>query len=105
MKSYKVIALSVGGLNNKIFNSGDEVFENNFKPGRADELVKSGFLKELSAQYEVPPVKSLGAKVPLSIDEFEVTDIKQNLTNFNVTFDLNATKEELYNLWLSVSQK
>lgn len=105
MKSYKVIALSVGGLNNKIFNSGDEVFENNFHTGRADQLVKEGFLKEISEEQELPALGSLSGKTPLGIDEFEVTDIKQNLTNFNVTFDLNATKEELYNLWLSVSQK
>lgn len=105
MKSYKVIALSVGGLNNKIFNSGDKVFENNFYPGRADQLVGSGFLKEIAQQEEVPPLDNMNSKTPLGIDEFEVTDIKQNLTNFKVDFDSNATKEELYNLWLSVSKK
>lgn len=105
MKSYKVIALSVGGLNNKIFNSGDEVFENNFHPGRADQLVVSGFLKEIKESEDLPILDSLNSKTPLSIDEFEVTDIKQNLTNFKVDFDSNATKQELYNLWLSVSQK
>lgn len=105
MKSYKVIALSVGGLNNKIFNSGDEVFENNFHPGRADQLVVSGFLKEITGQEELHNLGSIIGKTPLGIDEFEVTDIKQNLTNFKVNFDSNATKEELYNLWLSVSQK
>lgn len=45
MKSYTVIALSVGGLGKKIFNSGDTVYENNFRPGRAEELVAQGFLK------------------------------------------------------------
>lgn len=105
MKSYKVIALSVGGLNNKIFNSGDEVFENNFHPGRADQLVVSGFLKEITGQESLPNLGNLIGKTPLGIDEFEVTDIKQNLTNFKVDFDSNATKQELYNLWLSVSQK
>lgn len=45
MKKYKVIALSVGGLGNKIFNAGDIVLESNFIPGRADELVKQGFLE------------------------------------------------------------
>lgn len=48
MKKYKVIALSVGGLGNKIFNAGDIVLENNFIPGRADELVKQGFLEPIT---------------------------------------------------------
>lgn len=44
-KTYIVIALSVGGLGNKIFKSGDEVKENNFYEGHADKLVDQGFLK------------------------------------------------------------
>lgn len=47
MKQYEVIALSVGGANNKIFNSRDKVTEDNFKEGRAEELVAGGFLKEI----------------------------------------------------------
>lgn len=42
---YRVIALSVGGSNNKIFDSGDIVKTENFKEGRAEELVKLGFLE------------------------------------------------------------
>lgn len=47
-KTYRVIALSVGGLSNKIFESGDVVTEDNFLPGRAAELVAQQFLVELS---------------------------------------------------------
>lgn len=41
---YKVIALSVGGLKNKIFNSGDLVTEKDFAEGEAEKLVKSKHL-------------------------------------------------------------
>lgn len=44
MAKYKVIALSVGGLGNKVFKLNDEVSENNFPKGHAEELVKKGFL-------------------------------------------------------------
>lgn len=46
MKKYIVIALSVGGMGNKIFRCNDVVNEDQFLPGRADELVESGFLRE-----------------------------------------------------------
>ncbi len=45
IKLYKVIALSVGGLNKKIYHSGDVVSELAWVNGRAEELVKLGFLK------------------------------------------------------------
>lgn len=55
MKKYKVISLSVGGLGNKIFSSNDIVAEDNFLPGRAEELVNQKFLKPLddSAKEEI----------------------------------------------------
>lgn len=55
-RSFKVIALSVGGLGNRIFNSGDEVFENNFPEGHADELMRGGFLEEIKEPEEKKPV-------------------------------------------------
>lgn len=53
MKEYKVIALSVGGLNNKIFNSGDIVNDKQFVQGHAEKLVEQGFLKPLHHTKEV----------------------------------------------------
>lgn len=47
MAKYKVIALSVGGLNKKIYNSNDIVTEENFPEGNVPELVKGGFLEEI----------------------------------------------------------
>jgi hypothetical protein len=52
MKKYEVIALSVGGLSNKIFNSKEIVSEDAFEKGRADELVQKGFLKEIDLSEE-----------------------------------------------------
>jgi hypothetical protein len=48
-RKYEVIALSVGGQNNKIFNCGDKVTDANFGKDRADELVKGGFLKPINS--------------------------------------------------------
>ncbi len=47
MAKYKVVALSVGGLNKKIYNSGDIVTAENFPSGNAELLVKGGFLEEI----------------------------------------------------------
>lgn len=44
---FKVIALTVSGFNKKIHRNGDEVTEKDFPPGRAAELVKKEFLKEI----------------------------------------------------------
>lgn len=45
MAKYKVIALSVGAMSNKIFHSGDIVEDSAFPQGHAEQLVKEGFLK------------------------------------------------------------
>lgn len=60
MKTYKVIALSLGGIGNKIFSSGDLVSESNFIEGRASELEAQGFLveeKESEVKTEKPSKK------------------------------------------------
>jgi hypothetical protein len=71
MKQYKVIALSVGGRANKIFSAGDTVNEDNFIPGRADELEKLGFLKSTGSNDEVP------APVFSEEIEVEVTNVEK----------------------------
>jgi len=47
MTKYKVIALSVGGLNKKIYNSNDIVTAENFPEGNISGLVSGGFLEEI----------------------------------------------------------
>lgn len=65
MKKYKVIALSVGAKSNKIFSAGDQVSEDAFEEGVADELVKKGFLKDIDelnleeSQDEIPDQNEL----------------------------------------------
>jgi hypothetical protein len=58
MAAYIVIALSVGGHSNKIFNAGDEVTEADFQPGEAEILVEKGFL----AEGDTPPEARKKAK-------------------------------------------
>jgi len=65
MPNYKVIALSVGGKGNKIFNSGDTVTELNFPEGNAAKLVEEGFLELLDAPEPT---------VELPATEIEVVD-------------------------------
>lgn len=47
MAKYKVICLSVGGLGNKIFKSGDIVTDDNFPEGNAQELVKGKYIEPI----------------------------------------------------------
>lgn len=58
MTKYKVIALSVGAKNNKIFKSGDIVTADAFHEGHADKLVEQGFLELVVEKAEAPKVKA-----------------------------------------------
>lgn len=49
MKSFKVKALSVHGLGNNMYSSGDIVTEANFPEGNCPELVREGFLTEIES--------------------------------------------------------
>lgn len=60
---YTVIALSVGGANKLIYNSGDEVSTESFPPGRAEQLEKEGFLKALDAIENVPAPVATEVKI------------------------------------------
>ncbi len=50
MASYKVITLSVGGLNNKIYRYGEEVTEQAFGEKRIPFLIKGGYIVEVEAK-------------------------------------------------------
>jgi len=52
MKSYKVIALSVGGKSNKIFECGQVVNEDAFEEGHAEILTSKGFLEPVIAHVQ-----------------------------------------------------
>jgi hypothetical protein len=54
MATYKVISLSVGGLNNKIYKAGEEVNENAFGAKRIQYLIDGGYIEVLAeAEVEV----------------------------------------------------
>lgn len=72
MANYKVIALSVGGKGNKIFNSGDIVTELNFPEGNAAKLVDEGFLEPIDAPE---PTVELPAKEIVPVDEVPVDEV------------------------------
>lgn len=59
-RSFKVIALAVGGKNNKIYRSGDTVYPKNFPDGNVDRLVNEGFLQEIIKKETVQEVVSTG---------------------------------------------
>ena|ERR1700761_610002 len=102
LKKYKVIALSVGGLNKKIFNSGDIVSEDNFYEGRADKLVAAGFLQEINSQEEIPLSGLKEPKKLWGIDAFDIHDLKINLKNNGIYFDPNSSKQQLYDKYVEL---
>jgi len=52
MATYKVISLSVGGLNNKIYRFGEEVTEKAFGEKRIPYLITGGYIVEVEAEAE-----------------------------------------------------
>lgn len=109
MKHYKVIALSVGGSKNKVFHVGEEVRENQFPDGVADQLVEKGFLKEIGKDDEVPkmvPQEPQTIEKPVTstlevkgISEVTRKDMMAFLKKQGVEFATDISKKELYELW------
>lgn len=77
MPNYKVIALSVGGKGNKIFNSGDIVTELNFPEGNAAKLVEEGFLELIPSEETPEPTVELPA-TEIKVDEVPVAPEAEN---------------------------
>ena len=100
MKHYKVKALSVGGLGNKVFKHGDCVKESQFKPGRADELVQLGFL---TLEREDSPADEKLEIAPGSgkehIDKITAAELKEKLDAAGIAFNPRASKKDLYALY------
>lgn len=78
--NYKVKSLSVGGLRKKAFESGDIVTDENFKPGRAKELVQQGFLVPVvddtpeEKKTDLPPVVDDNQPVDNVSEKFDSDD-------------------------------
>lgn len=95
MRSFKVKALSVSGLKGKVFESGDTVTEESFPRGACDDLVSGGYLEEITEEK-----KKEDPKVP-TIDEVSEDFLKAELKKKEIKFKKDASKEDLYNLWIS----
>jgi hypothetical protein len=80
-RKYEVIALSVGGKNNKIFNHGDIVTDENFGKDRADELVKGKFLKPTNSLEKAEDVinKIKAAKTLEVVDDIVGDDTRKSV--------------------------
>jgi hypothetical protein len=76
-----VIALSVGGKNNKVFKSQDIVNENNFSSS-VDELVAKGFLEEIEP-LKVELTGNIEDKVEVEETATESSSILDELTSSN----------------------
>lgn len=66
MRTFKVIALYCSGQGKKMYRSGNIVPENAWPRGRADELIKRGFL------VEVPGDDAVGYTGPADLGRIEV---------------------------------
>lgn len=82
---YKVIALSVGGLGNKVFKHGDIVTELNFETNTAQKLVDGGFLE---------PIET----TEITIETYSVKELKSMLDEKGIEYSKTATKIELFEL-------
>lgn len=115
-KQYKVKCLTLGGHGNKIFKKNDVVTSKNFPGSKMEDLVRNGSLVEVEQSVENTSSilglaqNSLGNNsnenppVVKTIDEFKMKDLKRELTAAEIEFPQDATKEDLYNLWLSIKK-
>ncbi len=89
---FLVLTHSVGGIG-KMFYEGETVPKNSFVEESIDELVRRGYIKEVSA--EEVPIK----QIP-TIDEISKVKIIADLTEREISFNQTASKKELYALWI-----
>lgn len=114
VRRFKVKALSVGALNNKIFKSGEEVTSKHFPKDNINKLILDGFIEEIEPTEEdlkenaegeeasekkdetpLPPVVEIKA-----IEDISEEDLKKYLTDNKISFRKKAEKLELYGLYL-----
>lgn len=108
---YKVIALSVGGLGNKVYRFGDEVTEGNFPKDRFAEILKGGFLEPIGgvkASEKVTETKTNEFKLDnvftktekKASEDITASEIKTYLDEKGVEYNKRASKGDLYSLYL-----
>jgi hypothetical protein len=115
-----VIALSVGGKNNKVFKSQDIVNENNFSSS-VDELVAKGFLEEIEPlkveltgniedEVEVEETATESSSIldeltssnesenSIDMDDYSKKDIESALKQLDIEYKSRESKTFLWNL-------
>ena len=126
MKRYRVKALSMTGKGKKIYDSGDIVTADDIPDGNAEGKVAEGFLEELVEG--TPPPSNPGTDAPpadpstdepktedksevdtrqddqpkgvKSLEQCTLKQLQADLKALNILFDANATKKELYQIWV-----
>lgn len=129
MADYKVISLSVGGSNNRIYKSGDIVNESNFPPGNIPKLISDKFIKLIPEKAKpqeatvvpksvtkpviqeathktVDPVVAAKPVVEKPVEneitpytEITAGAIKKILDEKEVDYRVGASKKELYKIY------
>ena len=94
---YKVIALSVGGLGNKVFKLGDEVADENFPNGNGSLLEKKGFLKATGKKTEVENENDDDNKEATPYKDITANEIRELLS---IDKEGKLSKKELYEEYL-----
>lgn len=105
---YRVIALSVGGIGNKVFRYGDRVSEANFPKERFQEILKGGFLEAIEEEKKIEDKMPLDKGIDESFmtsekaayDEITTKEIKEYLDEKGVSYKSNASKQELHGIYL-----
>ena len=117
MKTYKVKSLTISGLGNNIYRSGDVVSASNFPSGRAEELVLAGHLEEHSGDVDsvAAPVNDLPGKKFIdsagnekevkTIEDISSDELKTELTKAGVEFGKKPKKIYLFELWMGLEVK
>ncbi|MBL4810562.1 MAG: hypothetical protein JKY43_10960 [Phycisphaerales bacterium] len=96
-RNFKVKSLSLGGKNNKIYESNDVVTSECFSTD-VDDLVEKGFLVELDPSKE--DSKPTGDE-PTG-DDFSKKQIVAFLKEMNVEFNQSDKKDVLWNLLINL---
>lgn len=82
---YRVKALSVGGLGNKVFRAGDTVTEADFPKDRWKEILKGNFLEPMNGDRE-PDFQEAKApdEQPFDITKAFTTSEKKEIENITL---------------------
>lgn len=106
MKKYKVKSLYVAGTKRRVFTAGDQVTEEDFPSGNAQELCRKGYLDKVGEDDVVPKLDDAEPEFiekKIGVDDVSIAQMKKDLTKSGVDFAKNITKVDLFQLWEKLS--